>query len=121
MDGLLSEKEFLRHPPVGSPATQTLTKTPEAAYRRAFKLADSDGDGVLAKSELFSLLDPTSEAWCRLRAARMVAACDSNGDGGLDKEEFSRCPTVDGIEDEENAEGAEAWPLFPEKYFHPVW
>ncbi len=112
-DGLLSKTEFAKHPVVSHVHTKVL--------ERAFSRSDRDGDGSLAKNEMFALLDPTSEGWCRLMAARMIKRCDLDKDSNLDKTEFERCPAYDGEESpEENAE-VEAWPLFPEQYFHAVW
>ncbi len=114
-DGLLSLSEFSSRPVVpGSDA---------ASLGRAFARADVDRDGSLAKHEVFALLDPTSEPYCRLHAARLLRRCDADGDGALDAAEFAACPAHDGKEVDEygvNAE-AQAWPLFPQQFFHAVW
>ena len=55
-----------------------------------------------------------------------MARCDLDGDGGITtknedgRDEFSLCPAYDGVDGGANAE-VEAWPLFPDKFFHDVW
>ncbi len=114
-DGLLSPQEFSQRPVVPGADADALS--------RAFARADSDADGALSKSEVFAMLDPTSETWCRLHAGRLVRHCDADDDGVLDGGEFSACPVHDGRPGEDLRTNAEphVWPLFPKQFFHGFW
>lgn len=82
----------------------------------AFQLSDSDGDGLLASSELTSLVESITETTgTAINAADAMTTYDTNQDGGLSGEELLAMMTDYGFSPPPVKEGGPPPPPPPEQ------
>lgn len=62
----------------------------EAEIFEAFKVFDSDGDGKISQTELMRVLTTIGEKLTDEEAQQMLAAADTDSDGQIDIEEFTK-------------------------------
>merc|ERR1712066_753830 len=78
-----------RHSPV-STQLNTMAGANEAELREAFKLFDTDGDGVISKEELKGLISKVGGDMSEAEAIAHIKAADADGNMAIDFAEFGK-------------------------------
>ena len=64
-------------------------RTATSRYEATFNIVDADGDGLIDADEMQSVMKALGEEITAERAAEVVAAVDTDGDGRVSLEEFA--------------------------------